>query len=388
MSAKDRIENQITKFFFNDPVLLQTYCLLEKEEDTTIKTVAIDPRGSRPSLKYNPEYINKINDEVLEFVLVSEGFRMLYRHPTTRLKSPRELAALASNLTVNNCLHDCSESKTLTPEMFGIDDFKDNAYYEFFFKWLEENTPKIPSTMMNLEPQKGDSKATKDLKEYMKQLGDTAKYWEENQLMDAEVKELINQNKGSSKQWGKYTGKAVGDIIASVTPKIYWRDILRRFTTSVTTTQQHAIRMKMNRRREFEVPGHRRDYKSKIMFSVDVSGSVSDQDLAEAFSVINSVCKHSELSCVQFDTEIKHIEKKWRKAKDSVKVHGRGGTDFQAIINLAEKENIDGLIIYTDGFADAPTKPSKTKVLWLMTNKQNKPPVDWGEVAHLDRHES
>lgn len=388
MTAKEKIENQLVKFFYTDSVLLSAYCILDKVEDTTIKTVAIDPRGTIPCLRYNPEYINKISDEVLEFVLVSEGFRILFRHPTTRLKQPRELAALASNLTVNNCLHGCEESKMITPETFGIEDFKDNAYYEFFFKWLEDHSEKIPATMQSLEPKKGDSQATKDLKEYAKQIEDTSKYWCDNDLMDADVKDMLEKNRGSSQHWGKYTGSAVAEILASITPKISWKDILKDFAASVLTTRQSQTRMKMNRRREFEVPGYRRNYRSKIMYAVDVSGSMGDEDLAEAFAVINSTCKHSELIVVQFDTEIKGINKKWNKKKDKVKVLGRGGTDFQQIVDLAEKEKIDGLIIHTDGYASAPTRPIKTKVLWLLTNKNCKAPVQWGKVAHLNRYES
>jgi predicted metal-dependent peptidase len=388
MTAKEKIENQLVRFFYTDSVLLSAYCILDKVEDTTIQTIAIDPRGTIPCLRYNPEYINKISDEVLEFVLVSEGFRILFRHPTTRLKHPRELAALASNLTVNNCLHGCADSKMVTPEMFGIDDFKDNAFYEFFFKWLEEHSEKIDGTMQSLEPQKGDSQNTKDLKQYAKQLGDTSKYWETNDLMDADVKDILEKNRGSAQSWGKYTVNEMGELLASITPKISLKDILKDFAMSVLTTKLSGTRMKLNRRRDFEVPGYRRNYKSRVMYAVDVSGSMGDEDLSEAFAVINSTCKHSQLVVVQFDTEIKNINTKWNKRKDRVTVHGRGGTDFQQIIDLAEREKIDGLIIHTDGYANAPTKPMKTKVLWLLTNKNCKSPVSWGKTAHLNRYES
>jgi predicted metal-dependent peptidase len=104
--------------------------------------------------------------------------------------------------------------------------------------------------------------------------------------------------------------------------------------------------------------------------------------------VINSVCRHAEIEYVLFDTEIKLVEKKMKKAKDKFKIKGRGGTDFEMMCRYADKNKADGMIIFTDGYAPAPNPPKSCKVLWLLTNKQNKPPVDWGFVAHLDRAES
>jgi predicted metal-dependent peptidase len=89
---------------------------------------------------------------------------------------------------------------------------------------------------------------------------------------------------------------------------------------------------------------------------------------------------------VEFDTEIKMVEKNFNRARSTFKVMGRGGTDYSHIVDMADKEKVDGLIIYTDGMADAPRKP-KCKVLWLMSQKNYNPPVDWGFRVHLNRFE-
>lgn len=88
-----------------------------------------------------------------------------------------------------------------------------------------------------------------------------------------------------------------------------------------------------------------------------------------------------------FDWEIQCVETKFKRARKTFKVMGRGGTNFHPVCEYAQKERIDGLIIYTDGMAQAPPKPKNTKVLWLMTNKDLRPPVEWGMVACLDRYE-
>ena len=95
--------------------------------------------------------------------------------------------------------------------------------------------------------------------------------------------------------------------------------------------------------------------------------------------------RHAEITYLLFDTEIKAVETKFKTARDTFKVLGRGGTDFELVCQYANEHSADGLIIYTDGGAAAPTMPKKTKVLWLLTNNKLKAPVDWGFHAYLDR---
>jgi predicted metal-dependent peptidase len=147
--------------------------------------------------------------------------------------------------------------------------------------------------------------------------------------------------------------------------------------------------MKLNRRYGLNAPGYRRQYTTEVVFAIDSSGSMSDEDLAEGFAVVNSGCRHAKVHYILFDTEITMEETNVRKAKRTFKVTGRGGTNFQKVIDYADKMKADGLIIYTDGCAPAPSKPNHSrKVLWLMSKKEQKPPVDWGYVTHLNRFES
>lgn len=57
-----------------------------------------------------------------------------------------------------------------------------------------------------------------------------------------------------------------------------------------------------------------------------------------------------------------------KKAKSEIKVTGRGGTDFQTAINLFEKSDYDGMIIFTDGYAEEPKIHKKNNILWVVNN--------------------
>lgn len=440
--AKKRMDKIVVNWFVQDPMLLGAWSLVEKIPDKNTKTIGIDTRSQPPQILFNPNFINSLNDEVLEHILANQCFKLLLRHPTTRLKKPKEVASLSSDVTVNQMA-----MKNL-PNIDGIFDvipmpekfkLEKNQWFEKYFRdlmdKLEESNEQVQKMFGDKpqgsggqgqgqpgqgedgdgEPQEGGSGegdsdgsgnegseqnqddgkdedgypkvgSQKDaIKEMMDPRGDTNKNWGENDVLDADVQNMVNERKGSAKMWGKFSADFMNDIVAANTPKISWKEIIRRFNTSVVTTNTIGTRKKANRRFDLDAPGRRRIYTTKIIFAVDVSGSMSDDDLAEGFAVINSVCRHAEIEYVLFDTEIKLVEKKMKKAKDKFKIKGRGGTDFEMICRYADKNKADGLIIYSDGYAPAPNPPKSCKVLWLLTGKDNKAPVEWGFHAHLER---
>jgi predicted metal-dependent peptidase len=430
--AESRLEKILLKWFMEDPMMLEAHTLFKKVPSKDQKTIGVDTKSKPPIIKYNPNFINVLSQERLECVLAQEGLKILLKHPTTRLCRPRNISALSSSITVvpfslgNILKNQNMENFYPKPETF---DLPENQCFEEYFRRLmdkqddvNEQIKKIWNSMSDEEKQelidkamqnaknnknkkeegKGKGKENKDedgfqtynnnneaMKEYYDPNSTNNQDWGENQLLEADVKTLVENNKNSSKQWGTVTGDMYEDILAAHTPKISWKEIVRRFNKSVLSMRRYASRMKVNRRYDLSLPGSRRDYDTSIIFAVDCSGSMSDEDIAEGLSVMNSICGHAEITYILFDTKITIIEKDFRRAKDSFKVNGRGGTDFQEIVDYADKFKADGLVIFTDGWADKPTKPIKTKVLWLMHSKDRglKPPVDWGYVAYLERYE-
>ncbi len=424
-----KMERVVAQWFSSDPVMLGAWCLVDKIPDPRQKTFGIDSRSNPPSIRYNPYFVNALPQEYLEAVMASEGFKILLKHPTTRLQKPKAISNMASQITVNSCVMGSIADKKVFDDALNTDDFgmQEGQWFEYYFRQLLEN---LPETLQKVsqkfdkdikendgegqgQPQEGQGqegegqgqgKGDKDgkdgngyqkfdkpgdaMKEYFDPSSTANQDWAQNDLMDADVQNMVNEKKGSSKQWGKFTGDALGQIVAANTPKISYKDILRRFHNSVISTKQISSRMKINRRYDLAQPGHRRIYKSKLLFAIDASGSMSDEDLKEGFAVVNTLCKHSQITYLLFDTQIKMVEKKFKKAQKSFKVHGRGGTDFQEVIDYVNKNPFDGVIIYTDGQASPPTKPDKTKVMWLLTDKDNHPPVEWGMRATLDRCEN
>lgn len=400
--ACSRMDKVVMIWFGRDQMLLQTWVLMKKIPDQTQATIGIDTRTLEPCIRFNPNFINSLNDEVLEKVMANLCLKLLLRHPTSRLRDPMEITALASDMVVNPIVIkdlpniDGIRDVMPTNKMFGFPDgetFED--YHRSALMDLEDVSDNIVSKFGKREtdklPDMDDEGYIKfksqkaAIKEMMDPRSDTNKNWQEHKILDADITNLVNMNRGDLKAWGTYTGQAISEIVTANTPKISWKEVLRRFSTSVQTMKTIASRKKVNRRFDLDAPGRRRIFKTKVIFAIDCSGSMSDEDLKEGFAVINSICRHAEITYLLFDTEIKAVETKFKTARDTFKVLGRGGTDFELVCQYANEHSADGLIIYTDGGAAAPTMPKKTKVLWLLTNNKLKAPVDWGFHAYLDR---
>jgi predicted metal-dependent peptidase len=411
--AEKRMDKIVANWYLDDFMMLGAWSLVEKIADKNQKTLGIDTKCLPPTIRYNPNFINSLTDEVLEAIMASECFKLLLRHPTARLKKPKEISALSSTVTVDQLIMknlvntDGLKDAIPMPSDFGLGA---DSYYEEYFRQLMD---KIQNTENKIEKMFGpppDSSEKEDysdddkdkdedgfqkfdkqkgaIKSYMDPRGTSSQDWGDNDILDAEVENFVNNYKGSSKMWGKFSGDAMEQIVAANTPKISWKEVVRRFNTSVQTSMQVATRMKPNRRFDLDAPGRRRVYTTKILFAVDASGSMSNEDVAEGFAVINSVCRHAEVNYVLFDTEIKIIETKLKRAQKTFKIGGRGGTDPTPVLKYVDEHKYDGLVVYSDMyFGSNLPKPRKCKVLWLGSIKDSKAPVDWGFHANLLRGE-
>jgi predicted metal-dependent peptidase len=408
--AKRKMDTVVFSLWRKDNVLFGALSMLDKIPDPKFDTMGIDTSSNdRVSLRYNPNFVLSISLERLELVLAIEGFRVLLRHCTTRLREPGNIAHLASSLAIDQLMNSDLE-KLLQgldevmpdPKRFGL---PDNQAYEEYYRSLldkqekaEQMIQQIWNSMSQEEKEKaiqqamgGEGDGYKDfeneqeaMKEYSNPNGNANQRWGKNNGFDADVKAYIDKVKSKTRMWGKYTGTAQGQILAAIEPKVSASDVIRKFGASVLTGKSISSRMRLNRRWDIERPGYRRVYMPHVIFAVDSSGTMTDEDLAYGFGVVNKLLHYCKITFVEFDTEIKIVEKNFRKARKSFTCLGRGGTAYKPVFDFAEKNKCDGLIIYSDGYAEPISKP-KFRVLWLMSQKDQKPPVDFGYVIWLDR---
>lgn len=388
----------------NDPLLLKMWCMVSKQADKKHQSIGIDSRMSPPAIKFNPNFINAVSDEVLETVMVIECFKLLLKHATGRIQRPLEISGLSSQVTIDELLKKEFEKLISIKESMPMaKDFNlpEQSYKEHYFKLLLEN---FEQTEKNLDTLYGKSEESEDqdddsdengfkefkneqeaLNNYFDPRNTNSSQWGENENFEGEVGQMIADNKLDGSAWGKFTGNAVSQILAAHEPKITVREILRRFRTSITSKKSYLTRMKSNRRFDLDYMGRRYDDITKILLAGDSSGSMSDEDISYFFALVNSVCKHAKLDFMLWDTEIKLVEKNFKKARSTFKVNGRGGTNPQLVLNYADQHKYDGVVIFSDMYFEDDLIKPKTPVLWLGTNKSSPNTIPWGFHAKLDR---
>lgn len=204
--------------------------------------------------------------------------------------------------------------------------------------------------------------------------------WKEFEDMDEATQKLINKQvehilKEVADQVTKSRGTVPGEFVEILNrinhvepPKFDWRSYLRRFAGGSVKVFTKKSRRKYNKRYE-ENPGLKIKPKRHILVGIDTSASVSSNELKEFMHEIHHMHKTgTEVTIAQADTAIHDIGL-YNPRKD-FKVKGRGGTDFQPILDYynANTHKYTCLIYLTDGEAPAPT-PARGKMLWVMSSQ-------------------
>ena len=401
LNAENKIRTILMKWFSDDPVLLNVFSLFNLKPDTNQETIGINILSRNPYITYNPNFINTIQLEHLEMILVTIGFKVLLRHCTTRLKEPKQISSLASSITVDELLRDNTISFLLQDE--SLKDFvpiaaaynlPEKDCFEEYFRQLydkqnsvnemikdiwdsltEEEKEKLINDKINQnktqssdkeqnkseeeskeqqdnkddnkDSNQSDSKDSDGFKEYDNNNDCVKDYfdpngtsndgWGTNDMMDAEIKNYIDKNKDKIKSWGTYTGNFIEEILAAQNSSFSFKEVIKRFRKTVVTFKTETSRLKLNRRHDLRLPGYRRQFTTRILFAIDESGSMDNETLSFGFATINKICKHIEMDYVTFDTEIKQIEHKFKTAKSVFKCSGRGGTDPVCVFDFAQK---------------------------------------------------
>jgi predicted metal-dependent peptidase len=210
---------------------------------------------------------------------------------------------------------------------------------------------------------------------YLKNFTENTQDWDDDDFYSNIINDKI-ENIRNSNNWGNIPNYAQERILATLKPKLNYRAILRNFKASIISSKRTLTRMKPNRRYGFDYMGSKYEYSSKLLFAVDVSGSMDHRTLMNGFSIISNIFNYGveRIDVIEFDTEVKGKKRELKKAFKEIKITGRGGTAFQPIFDYIEENNIyDGLVIFTDGYAPTPklSKKIKAKIVWLFNNEKN-----------------
>lgn len=203
--------------------------------------------------------------------------------------------------------------------------------------------------------------------------------WGENDLIDEKIQQITNHIASDASRWGNVSGMLKQMILEANAPKFDPTTVVKHFKQEIQSEQMESTRSKTNRRFGYVLPGWRHKMKSSILFAIDCSGSMSDDDVALGEAFVNKFIKHAKVSYCFWDGVCGEITDLKRKEKNFELV-GRGCTNPDSVLERLEEEHLDfgGLVFFTDnGFNwERPKNKWAHKIFIISTESASEPP-DW-----------
>lgn len=391
----------LATMIMGNPFIHEFLMMMSKKSDTLCPTMGIRAEGSRIFLLYNPIFMNKLTDEEVRWVLNHEVYHVALHHCTLRKPEDPEQYKIwnyAMDLAINQMISEtgtCRKPreeviKPLFPDQFGFPPkLSMEQYLQLLWKKKEEdkknNEEGNSGENSNKDGSENNNKGVTGLPKAPGggEVVDDHNGFEESPILDQVLRQKIEEMLNQSKYWGNMPGDIKEAIEAAQKAQIKWTKYLRHELGRFAIDEREPTIMKPNRRFGYPYCGTTTKHVEKVLWCEDTSGSMSDRALAKARAEANKALQYMPIDMVQFDTKIQYGPAPFDKKTKRFEAHGRGGTDFQEVMDLAEKGRYKAIVILTDGGAAPPTRPRGVRdVIWCIIEGNN-PPVDWGKVVKI-----
>ena len=350
--------------------------MLNKVWRKDLPTAGVSKHNINYQLAINEEFWNGLSNDHKMGLLKHELLHIAFGHLVSFSSfSNKKLANIAMDMEINQYI----EASWLPEGGINIDDYTDiqldrkagcRYYYDQLLR-LQDEKDKNGSTGDQKMDNLLDNIASGDVPDHST--------WEEFEDMSEAEKKLIEKQvqkilQDAKEQTVKKRGNVPGEIeglivLDEVTKaKFDWKGYLRRFTGTSTKIFTKKIRRKENYRYE-DNPGLKIKMRQHMLLAIDTSGSVSNEELSEFMNEIHHIHKAGvDITIVQCDTSIRSIEP--YKGKNDLKVHGRGGTEFDPVLDYynANIGKYTSLVYFTDGECGYSVKP-RGNTLWVLSER-------------------
>jgi len=189
------------------------------------------------------------------------------------------------------------------------------------------------------------------------------------------VESIIKQKAKEARDQAEMTGRGtmpghVSDAIDRLgrPSKIPWQQVLRDFVADSFESERRKSYRRENRRIDGIFPGRKRHPVPRFTVAIDTSGSMSDREIAACLDECEAIAETyntSGFELWQFDAAVQSVEQ--YETGKYPKIHGRGGTDFDPVLEKCAREELASIIIMTDGGAPEPREYYGVKCYWVLT---------------------
>lgn len=354
---------------------------------------------------YHPDFMEKLNDAELRFLVLHENYHKLYRHLITwrwMYDEDPECANKACDFVINLKLVDDNKDgfATMTGELTkgcldrrfaGMDAAQ---VYHILRKEKQQGGGKGKGQGQGQgQPGQGQGGDTFDDHDWEGAKEMTA---EEQRELEREIDEAVRQGALIAGKLGTGGDREFGDLLEA---QVNWREVLREFITATCTGHDFSTWRKPNRRyvgHGIYMPSGISEQVRDLVIAPDTSGSTFAPGVLPAFlSEAKAICdmvKPERVHIIYWDTKVCRAEVYQRSELDnminSTKPKGGGGTMVECVSEYMQANNIkpQAVIVLTDGYLGGSWGQWSSPVLWcVIDNKSANPSV--GKVVHIKAQE-
>jgi predicted metal-dependent peptidase len=362
---------------------------------------------------YHREFVSKLNDAELRFLILHESYHKLYRHMITwqhLAKENAELANMAMDYVINIKLVDdnTDEFATMTGELaMGCIDPK---YRDWDTALVYHDLVKNPP------PQDGngggDGKTgignpdgetvSQPLTSGQGKPIDSHDWDGAKDMTPTEANELARDIDEAIRQGALVAGKTGSggdrDLVELLKPQIDWREVLREFVTTTCTGSDYSTWQRPNRRyisAGVYMPSGISESIGELVIAIDTSGSIGQPELSRFLTEVKEICDTvhpDKVRILYWDTQVCGDEKYEMHELDdlvkSTKPKGGGGTMIECVPEYMTKEGVkpQACIVLTDGYLGSSWGKWACPVLWCIIDNESAVP-DVGTHVHVKSRE-
>lgn len=402
------------------------YESMEKIMAESVPTMGV----STNKLYYNKDFIDKTSFEELMFINLHEIAHIALMHVARRENRDPDLWNIACDLYVNQCL--LEEFRLVigrVSSISGIVDIKppedgcyctsidtEKDYVEYIYAELEKqgkengyfsDSGESREYKFNYRGQAdrssntryGSFNATDNNKHFKFEIkiqrssgykhGDLKDEGEDQSNKDQKSRKIISDAVVRSEMLGNMVGdgdskieRIVKELLKS---RIDWKKLLKKYLTEYLSTDSSFS--KPDKRMYYQkaiYPGQvceESDHISGIKVCIDVSGSISDDDLSRFYYQVSDILKKFKVDAelVYWDTFVQSVGS-FNSYKEFKRVdcYGGGGTNPAVVFEYfkSKKESPKVILMFTDGYFytdwDSEVNRKKYKdTIWVMTKDHN-----------------
>ena len=332
---------------------------------------------------YGREFVSKLSDPELRFVILHENYHKLYRHLTTwkhLYEQDPHLANMACDYVINQKIVDDNIDTFATMPDMGLLDEQ--------FRGMD--SAQVFNILKQEQEQGGGQGRGQGFDDHD---------WEGAQgLSDAEQRDLARDIDEAIRQGALIAGKLGTGVDRSITdllkPQVDWREVMREFISTTCSGNDYSTWRRPNRRfvsAGVYMPSGISESVEGVVVAGDMSGSIGQREqsviLTEAKQMFDTV-HPNWVRMLYWDTRVCSDEKYEQHELDdfvrSTKPKGGGGTDVECVPKYMTDNNIkaQAAIIITDGYLGRSWGSWNCPVLWvIIDNERAKPPT--GVVVHV-----